>query len=95
MLLTCGISATVGGLLTGEAFGLKLAELNFGPITEFLAAISVLRLETTEDIIRILALSVWMGALHLALAFLLDVQRSLKESKRVKALTLSLPTFLL
>jgi len=95
LLLTCGISATVGGLLTGEAFGLKLAELNFGPITEFLAAISVLRLETTEDIIRILALSVWMGALHLALAFLLDVQRSLKESKRVKALTLSLPTFLL
>jgi V/A-type H+-transporting ATPase subunit I len=95
LLLTCGVAAVVGGLLVGEAFGIKLQEVDLGPLNRLFLAINVLRLESTEDIIRILAISIWIGAIHLALAFLLDVQRNFKEGKVIRALTLSLPTFLL
>jgi len=105
LIAMSGGSAAIAGLFTGEFFGFHIEELapfgallhEGGPlhsISGFVGIISVAEL-TFEQVIIILKVSIFLGIIHLVLAFILKIRRLLKDGNKIEMFTEAIPNLIM
>ena len=105
LLAISGFSAAIAGLFTGEVFGFHLDHFAVfekllhegGPLhfaENFVGVLSVAEL-TFEQVILILKVSIFLGIVHLVLAFLLKIQRFHREGKKIALYMEAIPNLIM
>jgi V/A-type H+-transporting ATPase subunit I len=94
LIAASGVAAAVGGLGTGEMFGFHFNELAvLGGITQALPFIGLLSVSelTFEQVVKILAISIAIGIVHLLMAFFLRLRADLKAGNKILAFMHDVP----
>ncbi len=97
LLIACGLSASIVGLIVGELFGFHIQEL---PGAEFLKSTGIVGfLNATEfnqeNVMTILTISINIGIIHLVSALSLNIYKGLKEGKSFEVFSQRLPTLIM
>jgi V/A-type H+/Na+-transporting ATPase subunit I len=97
LLLACGISAMIVGLIVGEAFGWHIREMPGGEVLKSTGFIGILNAAefTQQNVLTILTISINIGILHLISAFSLSIYKGVKEGKIFEVLTQRVPVLIM
>ncbi len=97
LLLACGISAMIVGLIVGEAFGWHIREMPGGEVLKSTGFIGILNAAefTQQNVLTILTISINIGILHLISAFSLSIYKGVKEGKTFEVLTQRVPVLIM
>ena len=97
LLLACGISAMIVGLMVGEFFGFHILELPGAEALESIEFIGFLNAVefTQENVMTILTISINIGIIHLVSALSLNIYKGLKEGKTFEVISQRLPTLVM
>jgi V/A-type H+-transporting ATPase subunit I len=97
LLLACGISAMIVGLIVGEAFGWHILEIPGGEVLKSTGFIGILNASefTQQNVLTILTISINIGILHLISAFSLSIYKGVKEGKTFEVLTQRVPVLIM
>jgi V/A-type H+/Na+-transporting ATPase subunit I len=97
LLLACGISAMIVGLIVGEAFGWHIQEIPGGEVLKSTGFIGILNASefTQQNVLTILTISINIGILHLISAFSLSIYKGVKEGKTFEVLTQRVPVLIM
>lgn len=94
LIAASGVAAAVGGLGTGEMFGFHFDHLaileDFAGALPFIGLLSVSEL-TFDQVVKILAISIAIGIVHLLMAFFLKLRADLKAGNKLVAFTHDVP----
>ena len=94
LIAASGVAAAVGGLGTGEMFGFHFHDLavlsGLVQALPFIGLLSVSEL-TFEQVVKILAISVAIGVVHLLMAFFLRLKADLKAGNKTLAFMHDVP----
>lgn len=85
LIAASGLAATVGGLGVGEMFGFRFSEFAvLQGITQALPFIGLLSVSelTFEQVVKILAISIAIGIVHLLMAFFLRLRADIKAGNK-------------
>lgn len=97
LLMSCGISAMIVGLIVGEAFGFHLLEFPGAEALKSTGFVGILNASefTQQNVLTILTISINIGILHLMSAFALSIYKGLKEGKRFEVFTQRVPVLIM
>jgi V/A-type H+/Na+-transporting ATPase subunit I len=97
LLLACGISAMIVGLIVGEAFGWHIREMPGGEVLKSTGFIGILNAAefAQQNVLTILTISINIGILHLISAFSLSIYKGVKEGKTFEVLTQRVPVLIM
>ena len=98
LIAASGLAAAIAGLGTGEMFGFHFSEIAilapiFAPLHGFVGLLSVSEL-TFDQVIKILKVSIFLGILHLLLAFFLRLRSNIKQGNKLMIYTHDIPTII-
>jgi V/A-type H+/Na+-transporting ATPase subunit I len=98
LLAASGAAASLAGLGTGEFFGFHIHELAilsgiFAPLGNLVGVLNVSEL-SFDQVIKILKVSVAIGIVHLLLAFVLRLQKNIRDGNKLFVLTHDIPTII-
>jgi V/A-type H+/Na+-transporting ATPase subunit I len=98
LIAASGAAAAIAGLGTGEMFGFHFSEIAvlapvFAPLHGFVGLLSVSEL-TFDQVIKILKVSIFLGILHLLLAFFLRLRSNIKQGNKLMIYTHDIPTII-
>jgi V/A-type H+-transporting ATPase subunit I len=97
LLIACGISAMIVGLIVGELFGFHIQELpgaEFLKSTGFIGFLNAVEFNQ-ENVMTILTISINIGIIHLVSALSLNIYKGLKEGKSFEVYSQRLPTLIM
>ncbi|MEM4298639.1 MAG: V-type ATPase 116kDa subunit family protein, partial [Nitrososphaerota archaeon] len=91
-----GLSATVFGLIVGEAFGFHLSKVS-GPLGEFFSQLQILEVAelSQETVLTILTAGILIGVIHITVGLVIDVVNGFREEDRVELWTLKIPSLIM
>ena len=94
LIAASGVAAAVGGLGTGEMFGFHFNDLavlgGFAKALPIIGLLSVSEL-TFEQVVKILAISIAIGIVHILMAFFLRLRADLKAGNKTLAFLHDVP----
>jgi V/A-type H+-transporting ATPase subunit I len=97
LIAASGVAAAVGGLGTGEMFGFHFDHLaileDFAHALPFVGLLSVSEL-TFDQVVKILAISIAIGIVHLLMAFFLKLRADLKAGNKLVAFMHDVPVII-
>jgi V/A-type H+-transporting ATPase subunit I len=97
LIAASGLAAAIGGLGTGEMFGFHFEEIAFlEPLAHALPFIGLLSVSelTFEQVVKILEVSIFVGIIHLLLAFFLKLRANIKQGNKLLVYTHDIPAII-